>query len=174
MPPHWWCLPSRNDMPRVKELSMNRLFWRLSPEMVLCLAVAGMGLGSVGCSDPNNSVPAGPPVLTSWSVVDNATSSPLDLTTDGGLIPISGFVHLTALFDRLLDGSTVTTLDGGVDQGTDAIAVDITPMPPTGFSFNSVYTPNGAAPGMVLVYSPGPSIATTAVPTFPSGSTITA
>ena len=40
---------------------MNRLFWRLSPEMVLCLAIAGMGLGSVGCSDPNNSVPAGRP-----------------------------------------------------------------------------------------------------------------
>ena len=152
---------------------MNRLFWRLSPEMVLCLAIAGMGLGSVGC-DPNNSVPAGAPVLTSWSVVDNATFSPLDLTTDAGLIPISGFVHLNALFDRLLDGSTVTTLDGGVDQGTDAIAIDITPTPPAGFSFNSVYTPNGAAPGMVLVYSPGPSIATTAVPTFPSGSTITA
>jgi hypothetical protein len=153
---------------------MMRLFWRLSPEMVLCLAIAGMGLGSVGCSDPNNSVPAGPPVLTSWSVIDNATFSPLDLTTDGGLIPINGFVHLNALFDRLLDGSTVTTLDGGVDQGTDAVTIDVTPVPPAGFSANSIYTPNGAAPDKVLVFPPGPSIATTAMPTFPSGSTITA
>jgi hypothetical protein len=151
---------------------MNRLFWRLSPEMVLCLAVAGVGLGSVGC-DPNNSVQAGPPVLTSWSVVDNVTFSPVDLTTDGGLIPINGFVHLNALFDRLLDGSTVTTLDGGVDQGTDAIAIDITPAPPAGFSFNSIYTPNGDN-NLHLFYPPGPSIGTTATPTFPSGSTITA
>jgi hypothetical protein len=152
---------------------MNRLFWRLSPEMVLCLAIAGMGLGSVGCSDPNHSVPAGPPVLTSWSVVDNVTFSPLDLTTDGGLIPISGFVHLNALFDRLLDGSTVTTLDGGVDQGTDAISIDVTPAAPAGFSFNSIYTPNGDN-NLHLFYSPGPSLGTTAMPTFPSGSTITA
>jgi hypothetical protein len=153
---------------------MKRLFWRLSPEMVFCLAIAGMALGSVGCSDPNNSVPAGPPVLTSWSVVDNATFSPLDLTTDGGLIPINGFVHLNALFDRLLDGSTVTSIDGGADQGTDAISIEVTPAAPAGFSVNSIYTPNGAAPGMVLVYAPGPSIGTMATPTFPSGSTITA
>jgi len=152
---------------------MNRLFWRLSPEMVLCLAVAGMGLGSVGCSDPNNSVQAGPPVLTSWSVVD-VTGSSVDLASaDGSVVQINGFVHLNALFDRLLDGSTVTTLDGGVDQGTDAIAIDITPAPPAGFSFISIYTPNGDN-NLHLFYAPGPSIGTTAMPTFPSGSTITA
>src|SRR5882672_2986653 len=118
MPPHWRCLPSRNDMRRVKELSMIRLFWRLAPEMVLCLAITVSGLGSVGCSDPNNSVPAGPPVLTTWSVVDNASGGSVDVTADGSPVQISGFVHLNALFDRLLDGSTVTALDGGVDQGT--------------------------------------------------------
>jgi len=149
---------------------MIRLFWRLAPEMVFCLAIAGL----VGCSDPNNSVPAGPPVLTSWSVVDNATFASLDVSVDGSAIQVSGFVHLNALFDRLLDGSTVTALDGGVDQGTDAIGIAATPAAPAGFSVNSIYTPNGAAPSMVLVYPPGPSIATTATPTFPSGSTITA
>ncbi len=39
---------------------------------------------------------------------------------------------------------------------------------------NTIYTPNGAAPDKVLVFPPGPSIATTASPTFPSNSTITA
>jgi len=151
---------------------MKRLFWRLSPEMILCLAIAC----SLGCSDPNNSVPAGPPVLTSWSVVDNNTFSPVDVTSDAGPIQINGFVHLNALFDRLLDGSTVTSIDGGPDQGTDAVAVDVTPALPASatFSVNSIYTPNGAAPSMVLVFAPGPSIATTAMPTFPSGSMITA
>jgi len=147
---------------------MKRLFWRLSPEMVLSLAIAG----SVGCSDPNNSVPAGAPVLTSWSVVDATGASP-DLTTDGGLVPINGFVHLNALFDRLLDGSKVTTLDGGVDQGTDAISIDVVPAAPAGFSVNTIYTPNGDN-NLHLFYPPGPSLATTATPTFPSGSTITA
>ena len=80
MPPHWWCLPSRNDMRRVKELSMKRLFWRLAPEMVLCLGDRWYGVRVGGCSDPNNSVPAGPPVLNSWSVIDNATGASLDLT----------------------------------------------------------------------------------------------
>jgi hypothetical protein len=150
---------------------MKRLFWRLSPEMVFCLAIAG----AVGCSDPNNSVRAGAPVLTSWSVVDNVTFSPVDLTADGGLVPINGFVYLNALFDRLLDGSAVTTLDGGVDQGTDAIAIDVTPALPanSNFSVSSIYTPNGDN-NLYLFYPPGPSLATTAMPTFPSGSTITA
>ncbi len=151
---------------------MKRLFWRLAPEMVLCVAIAGLA----GCSDPNNSVPAGPPVLTSWSVVDNATGASLDVTADGSAIQVSGFVHLNALFDRLLDGSSVTALDGGTDQGTpDAVLIDVSPpLPAVALTVNSIYTPNGAAPGMVLVFSPGPSIATTVMPTFPSNSTITA
>jgi hypothetical protein len=164
-------------MRRVKELSMIRLFWRLAPEMVLCLAIAVSGLGSVGCSDPDNSVKAGPPVLTTWSVVDNATGASLDVTADGSPVQVGGFVHLNALFDRLLDPTTVTALDGGVDQGTpDAVTVTVTPAlaASASFSVNSIYTPNGADPSMVLVFSPGPSIATTGNPTFPSGSTITA
>src|SRR5581483_10449951 len=160
MPPHWWCHPCRNDVRRVKELSMIRLFWRLAPEMVLCLAIAG----SVGCSDPNNSVPAGPPVLTSWSVLD-ATGASVDVTpVDGSAVQINGFVHLNALFDRLLDGSAVTTLDGGVDQGTaDAVTIVTSPALPAGtLTVNTIYTPNGGSIG--LFYPLGPSLATTVAP----------
>jgi len=149
---------------------MIRLFWRLAPEMVLCLAIAG----SVGCSDPNNSVPAGPPVLTSWSVLD-ATGASVDVTpVDGSAVQINGFVHLNALFDRLLDGSAVTTLDGGVDQGTaDAVTIVTSPALPAGtLTVNTIYTPNGGSIG--LFYPLGPSLATTVAPTFPSSSTITA
>ncbi len=149
---------------------MKRLFWRLAPEMTLCLAIAG----TAGCSDPNNSVPAGPPVLTSWSVVDNATFQPVDLGTAGSPVQINGYVHLNALFDRLLDPTTVTSIDGGPDQGTDAIAIAVSPALPASstFAFNSIYTPNGGPIG--LVFPLGPSLATTVTPTFPSGSTITA
>ncbi len=149
---------------------MKRLFWRLAPEMVLYLAIANVA----GCSDPVSGTPAGPPVLNSWSVVDNATGASLDITTDGGPIQISGFVHLNALFDRLIDGSTVTAIDGGVDQGTpDAVTIDTAPALPAGtLTVNTIYTPNGGSIG--LFYPLGPSLATTVAPTFPSGSTITA
>ncbi len=149
---------------------MKRLFWRLAPEMVLCLAITG----SVGCSDPNNSTPAGPPVLNSWSVVDNATGASLDVSADGSPIQVSGFVHLNALFDRLLDGSSVTALDGGVDQGTaDAVTIATSPAQPAGtLTVNTIYTPNGGPIG--LIFPLGPSLATTVMPTFPSNSTITA
>lgn len=149
---------------------MMRLFWRLAPEMVLCLAITS----AAGCSDPVSGTPAGPPVLSSWSVVDNATGASLDITADGGPIQISGFVHLNALFDRLIDGSTVTAIDGGADQGTpDAITIATVPaLPPDTLTVNTIYTPNGGPIG--LVYPLGPSLATTVAPTFPSGSTITA
>ena len=149
---------------------MKRLFWRLAPEMVLCLAIAN----AAGCSDPVSGTPAGPPVLNSWSVVDNATGASLDITADGGPIQIGGFVHLNALFDRLIDGSTVTAVDGGVDQGTpDAITIVTEPaLPPGTLTVNTIYTPNGGSIG--LFYALGPSLTTTVAPTFPSGSTITA
>jgi hypothetical protein len=150
---------------------MKRLFWRLAPEMVLCLAIAGMA----GCSDPVSGTPSGPPVLNSWSVVDNATGGSLDITSDGGPVQVSGFVHLNALFDRLLDPTTVTMLVGGVDQGTsDAITIATTPALPAGASLtvNTIYTPNGGPIG--LIFPLGPSLATSVSPTFPSGSTITA
>lgn len=150
---------------------MKRLFWRLAPEVVLCLAIAS----TPACSDPVSGTPAGPPVLSSWSVVDNATGSSLDITSDAGAIQVSGFVHLNALFDRLLDGSTVTSIDGGPDQGTsDAITIASTPALPAGASLtvNTIYTPNGGS--INLIYPLGPSLATSVSPTFPSGSTITA
>jgi hypothetical protein len=154
---------------------MKRLFWRLAPEMVLCLATLCLAFaGAAGCSDPNNNVPAGPPVLNSWSVVDNGTGASLDVTADGSPIQVGGFVHLNALFDRLLDGSSVTALDGGVDQGTAAaITIDTSPALPAGtLTVNTIYTPNGGSIG--LFYPLGPSLATSVTPTFPSGSTITA
>lgn len=157
---------------------MKRLFWRLAPEVVLVpFLVASAG----GCN-PNQSVEPGPPKLLTFSVVDNVTGQPVELTDDAGAVEITGFVHLSALFDRLLDPVPVTSLDGGVDQGANVTMVTIAPPLPSGASvtYTSIYTPNGAPlhfPGSDisggLVYGPGPTINTTVDPTFPSGSTIT-
>ena len=149
---------------------MKRLFWRVAPEMVLCVGIVGV----LGC-DPNNGVAAGPPVLQSLSVIDNLTGAPLDLTADGSPVQISGFVHLSALFDRLLDPTAVATLDGGVDLGTtDAVSATYAPalMPGAAVTLTSIYTPNGDSK-LALVFAPGPTITTTPGPTFPSASTVT-
>ena len=152
---------------------MKRLYWRLTPALLFGFAVVGIG----GCSDPNNNVKPGAPVLQSFSVIDNATGGPLDIAdTDAGPTEVAGFVHLTALFDRLLDPTTVTALDdGGTDQGTGVDMVTFTPALPTGqsVSFTSIYTPNGDA-NLHLFLPAGPTITTTASPTFPSGAKITA
>jgi hypothetical protein len=158
---------------------MNWLFWRSAPEVLLGLTV----VFTASCS-PNQDVAAGPPVLVSFSVIDNATGGPVALTDDAGAIEISGFVHLTAYFDRLLDPVPIAHLDdAGIDLGGDAVLVTITPALPataTAPSFNSSYSPNGGpieiAPGIPgnLVFGPGPSITTSAAPTFPSGATIAA
>jgi hypothetical protein len=148
---------------------MKRLFWRFSPEVLLgSLALLGLG----GC-DVNNGVKPGPPVLKSLSVVDNLTGGSLDVTADGAALSITGFVHLSALFDRLLDPTSITSLDGATDFGaTDLVSISVTPGPtPPALTLTSIYTPNGGEIG--LIFPLGPSIATTASPTFPSGSTIT-
>jgi Big-like domain-containing protein len=149
---------------------MKRLFWRVAPEGLL----GSLLFLSAGGCDPNQSVQAGPPQLLSFSVVSNTTFSPLDITSDAGAVPVSGFVHLTALFDRLLDPVPVTGLDGGMDFGADTNTVTITPAPPGGMvTFQSIYVPNGD-PMRNLVFAAGPSITTTASPTLPSKSTIKA
>ena len=150
---------------------MKWLFWRLAPEALLGLAL----VSAAGCS-PNQDVQPGPPVLVSFSVVDNSTGQALELTDDAGAVEVSPLVHLAALFDRLLDGAAVTNVDAtGMDLGTDVVAVSITPALPAGApapSFTSVYTPNGGTTG--LFFPQGPYITTTATPTFPSGATLTA
>jgi hypothetical protein len=155
---------------------MKRLFWRFAPEVVL-----GSLLVSAGC-DPSNNVPAGPPQLVSFVVVSNASGQPVDTMGDGGLVPISGFVHLTATFDRLLNPVPVTGYDGGMDFGAGDDAITLTPALPAGavIAYTSIYSPNGGpvelAPGVSggLIFGPGPTIITMASPSFPSASMITA
>lgn len=144
---------------------MKRLFYRLAPSVALGVVLCG------ACA-PNNSVPPGPPVLTSFQVIDSKTGAADDLTVDGAAVTVPPYAHLFALFDRLLDGAAVTMLDpdGGADLGrTDLATITVSggPVPP----LQEIYSPNGGPVG--LFFSQGPSITVLAMPTFPSASTIT-
>jgi hypothetical protein len=157
---------------------MKRLFWRLAPEVVL---VSFLGVSAGGC-DPKNDVKAGPPELKDFSVIDNATGMPAELTGDAGPVEISGYVHLHALFDRLLDPTLLSDADGGAED-LDLTIVTVTPALPDGtVTYKSSYTPNGGPMYLDppkntvsggLFYGPGPAIDTVADPIFPSASTIT-
>jgi len=157
---------------------MKRLFWRLAPEVVL---VSFLGVGAGGC-EPKNDVKAGPPELKAFSVIDNATGMPAELSGDAGPIEISGYVHLHALFDRLLDPTLLAAPDSGTTD-LDLAMVTVTPALPNGsVAYKSSYTPNGGPEFLDppnntvsgnLFYGPGPTIDTAADPTFPSASTIT-
>jgi hypothetical protein len=158
---------------------MKRLVWRLAPEVVV---FSLLGVSAGGC-EPKNDVQAGPPELLSFSVIDNASGQPLELTSDAGAITVPGFVHLSALFDRLLDPVPLANFDGGADQGSNVTMVTVAPALPGGLtvSYISSYTPNGGPveikPGSMvpggLFFGPGPTLDTRPDPTFPSGSTIT-
>src|SRR5712691_1614773 len=117
---------------------MKRVFWRFTPEVVLGSFLFGAG----GC-DPSNNVPAGPPQLVSFSVLSTANpfAGPLSISGDAGLTPVTGYVHLTALFDRLLDPIPVTGYDGGMDFGAADDAIMLTPALPASavISYTSIY-----------------------------------
>jgi hypothetical protein len=144
---------------------MKRLFWRAAPEALL-----GVVLLSAGCA-PDNKVKPGAPVLKSFSVAHQATGESFETVVDGGRQSVPGFVHVTALFDRLLDPKDVSVLDpdSGVDLGADTATVTATPVAVPAWS--SIYTPNGG--DFHLAFQPGPNITVSGLPTFPSGASIT-
>jgi len=141
--------------------------WRIGREALLALAVPA--LAATAC-EPNNAVKPGPPVLLSMTVNDQATGSAYALSDDAGPVAVPAFVHVTALFDRLLDptGLIVIDPDGGGDLGADLATVTATPG--GALSVTSIYTHNGGNLG--LAFPPGPNIVVSTSPTFPSGAGI--
>jgi hypothetical protein len=127
---------------------MNWLSWRMRPEVWLALAVAALA----GACEPSNAVKPGPPVLLSMTVNDQGSGSPYELTGDAGPIAVPGYVHVTAIFDRLLDPT------------------DFNPDPDGGL--RSIYTPNGSAAPSPFGLLPGPNVVVGCDPTFPSGASI--
>ena len=147
---------------------MKRLFGSLAlgSGFVLVSAISG-------CT-PDNTVKPGPPELLAFSV-RGPDGNPVAITTadDGGasdpIAPLSAFV---AVFDRLLDPTTLETIDpdGGAISEKDGIGVvesGDTPVPST-----TLYVPNGDA-FFTLIYPKGPSVIITPTRGLPSSSPVT-
>ena len=155
---------------------MKWSFWNL---MVGC-AFAAMA-ASVGCT-PSNKVPAGAPVLVNFVVVD-PTGAAVDLTpTEAGTTPqVPALSTFYALFDRLLDPTTLETIDS--DGGTITPNQGVAVIQWSGGSVAShiLYVPNSDAkftliPALFgIPYANGPSItvSTTMDLGLPSDSAVT-
>jgi hypothetical protein len=122
---------------------------------------------AAGCEKIEGPKP-GPPVLVAFDLVD-PSGMPLPLEADGGPVLVSPRAHVSARFDRLLDGDRLeTATDAGV-MGKTSVAAIAGPGPPQAAVH---YIPNGD-PDFKLLFPPGPQLVITPLPTLPAGSTIT-
>lgn len=121
---------------------------------------------------PDSPVVRGAPQVVSFAAQDrsgmNVTVTP---DADGGAPePVTPLLHFVAVFDRILDPSTLAvTVDGG---GINGVPGAITVVAPGNPSTDITYVPNGDAK-FTLIYPPGPQIIGQPMPTLPSGSAIT-
>ena len=115
---------------------------------------------TAGCA-PSNSVQAGAPIMLSFGPVSaaapyDAYGSPayLPLATDAGPATVPPRSSFLAMFDRILDPTTLEDTDGGAKAGVAALTSDVVGAV-TEVTTN--YTPNGDPVNHVLVPQ-GPSI----------------
>jgi len=127
-----------------------------------------LGATLLGC-EPSNTVPAGAPVMLSFGPV-GADGSPLSLMDDqGNKLPTPPLSNFRAMFDRLVDPSTLEEPDGTPAAG---LATVTSPVVPAGIASTTNFVPNGD--GTFTLFLPsGPSI--TVLPTcgIPSGAAVT-
>jgi len=164
-------------MPVNKELYlMTALPWNSRPARYAL--GAGLALSSLLSCEPSNKVKSGPPALVLFAPIDgggNALGGPDD---QGMIQPVPATSRIAAVFDRLLDPTTLEDVDAGTTSGkTDVLIVQAAAG--TVGPVSIVYTPNGDADG--LIFSPavfgvqkGPNIIASVTPTLPSGTQITA
>jgi hypothetical protein len=123
-------------------------------------------LVGVGCQ-PSNNVASGPPELLSFTAT-GPDGTALAFTGVMAAAPVPPLAHFQALFDRLLDPTSLEALDGdgGIQAQQGVVLVTSTP-PVDPLTLNVSYTPNGVvppndpdsgAPIFVTALPPGPSI----------------
>lgn len=113
-----------------------------------------------GCT-PTNSVQAGAPVMLSFGPVSAqapydsfGTPAYLPLATDAGPATVPPRSNLLAMFDRILDPTTLEDADGGAKAGIAVLTSDVVGAVT---DVTTVYTPNGDPVYHVLVPQ-GPSV----------------
>jgi hypothetical protein len=123
--------------------------------------------GPLSCT-PSFDVAPGPPAILAFDVVD-LNGSVVDVDPDAGPVSIPPLAQFVARFDRLLDPTPLERVtDAGIEGRANVASIEAPGAPGTAIS----YTPNGDA-RFFLLLPPGPSVTVTAVPTLPSGSTVT-
>jgi len=147
---------------------MKRLFGSLAlgSGFVIVSAISG-------CT-PDNTVKPGAPELLAFSV-RGPDGNPVAITAadDGGtsdpIAPLSAFV---AVFDRILDPTTLETIDPDGGAITENPGLAVVESGDTMVPSTTLYVPNGDAV-FTLIYPKGPSVTITPTQGLPSGSPVT-
>lgn len=130
---------------------------------------AALGATLLGC-EPSNDVPGGAPVMYSFGPI-GADGSPLTLVDmQGAILPTPPLTRFQALFDRLVDPTTLEDLEGHPKAGL--ATVQAPAAAPGGVGATTNFVPNGDKTYTLFLF-PGPSI--TVLPTcgLPSGAAVT-
>jgi hypothetical protein len=135
--------------------------------------VGGGATVGAGCA-PDNSIKGGAPVMLSFGAVDPAAPSdgygtPQYLPVDPTM-PIPQRAQFLAMFDRILDPTTLEDAGGNAKAGIAALTSDV---PDATLDPVTIYTPNGDSQFHVLIPQ-GPSITVLAACGMPSSANVTA
>lgn len=152
---------------------------RAALALVGLLAVASV----VPACTPSNKVASGNPLMLSFAIVDPSGAA-VDLAPESGQIVVPPLSHFLALFDRLLDPTSLAEIDGEVmeqlgtrTQITSKGGVAVVESSNVSIPADTLYVPNGDARfdgAYSLVFPPGPSITITPTAGLPSGSMVSA
>jgi hypothetical protein len=146
---------------------MNKARRYLQGNRSLACATA-LGATLVGCA-PSNTVKAGAPVMLSFGPIAQ-DGSDVALVTDAGVQPAPPLARFIALFDRLLDPTTLEDLQGNPKAGLVSLQALLVPTP---IPLTTNFVPNGDS--TFHEYHPaGPSITATPTCGMPSSSAVTA
>jgi hypothetical protein len=146
-------------------MKQARSYWERSWRLV---GATALGATLIGC-EPSNTVPAGAPIMLSFGPLD-PDGKPLVLLDEKGVtLPTPALVPFRALFDRLLDPTTLEDTAGhpkaGLATAQSAVAV-------AGIPVTTNFVPNGDSKNAVLL-PPGPSITVSPICGLPSGAAVT-
>jgi len=146
-------------------MKQARSYWERSWRLV---GATALGATLMGC-EPSNTVPAGAPIMLSFGPID-PDGKPLVLLDDKGVtLPTPPLVPFRAIFDRLLDPTTLEDTQGNPKAG---LATAQSPVAVAGIPVTTNFVPNGDAKNAVLLPA-GPSITVSSTCGLPSGAAVT-
>lgn len=155
--------------------------WMMATRKLAGLALLGTGVVTGAACAPSNTVEPGAPRLLSFTATA-PDGTALDLTDPQATSTVSPLEHFQALFDRLLDPTQLSALDGdgGILPEQDVAEITSTPAVDP-LTVQATYTPNGfvapldpdaGTPLYVSALGPGPSITIVPTAALPCGAMV--